>query len=1190
MLRRRVCSAEVLVGSAAGPSPSPHSPATEAQRRPIKTLDVREYRPLGTPIEFRFYQRYANHPNRQSGVQFLTHYNTHQRFRVKKDFIDYMHWGKEQGQARLPHRHQRVAFDFDDTLQPTRAESNTSAWFAGQDPTMDAHPDISTTFDPNRKTFSHPEHWNKMFSKRRAGEGDIKLDVLPSTSLLGPMVTHTDTQETAYFKGETRGPTHGRVPGINAPFQGEMDRKMMQAMSRPLNSSRTLTGNDGRFSKTLYINDPKRHQALSAPLAKELDREVDRATNGLYSKLTVLTSAQSGQTDFFCSGVDRESVGFDIAMARLLRAQAAELTAPPSEAAAATAAAPRRTRAEAKAQELLRDAERYEERADAVMRDNAAVIWRAYTSPRPLMTLVNGKCRGTGCGLALAAKYAGLQDASEFIVDGPNVGLTPYSGMTRLLARPETSLKYPGLAEFVMLTGTSLFAGDALRLGWSDLFTTLPDMAYHIKSWFDSTEHMHNDAVAWQLGHLLEKCFHMKDGAHSSAMERCAMTPCRARWVEDAFADQPSIEAILATLSAMEKLPLTDRHNTADPSYATPYTLASVAAGVEKLSATRLRYTLSPWDVTPPEEEVEVRQAAEIFTSYVLERRGKAEVVTHRDRHKAQAWREQREREYAAHSNLRNAPHHRHVYARLEGCEGTLVDFDFTVDPVGDAAAAAAATTTTTTPAGAIHATDLPTSSLDRLKRAVLHAMGMPADRDVDLCWYLPTLDTCPVRSDAELVDVLHCDPGLEDPTAQLRYPPIYFLVKRNSLHLSEWAYAVKHQLLLQSPFALKATLQMLHEIRGDGSAEAVRSLADTLAVEYRYATRLLMRHDFHQVGQHVDKSAEEWDSIKEERERHVHKAHLPTRPLPDYESVFERNVELDGHTFQLRPRWSPRTVQEVSADALVPLAAPLDFGKDGTAELNVIVHAGKSERLAGMIDDAGGVEVVVGLGELDKDGAATVPPLQGDAHVPTNVNFYEMARHPWEDTPSSWRRDGFTAGSKEYFEQQYRKAEKAVYDEAGRGQRNYWPSKDAVDGVTGEESNALLEERFFAKLRDAERGVESWARQLRKKALDGALDNKSEIATQQEKIYDDEYYRWFIQPGHNPNPSGLVRGRRGGGNDGGSGAVDRDLEVFLNQLLSGAAASEAGAGDAAAMDESQEGFVAPDVVDEATYAAEETE
>lgn len=1129
MLRRRVCtwstaSSATPATNGGGLSHCSAPLSVGVQWRGLKTLDVREYRPLGTPIEFRFYQRYANHPNRQSGIQFLTHYNTHQRFRVNKDFIDYLHWGKEQGQARLPHRHQRVAFDFHDLLHPTRATADTRQWFAGQDATLGPHPDIATDFNPDQKVFSNPEHWNRMFSKRRPGEGDIQLGVVQSNSLLGPMVTHTDTQKMSYFHTETRGPTHGRVPGLNAPYHGEMDRQQMQSMSRPLNKSHTITGNDGRFSKTLYINDPQRHQALTSTLAKELNTELDRATNGIYSKLTVLTSAQSGQTDFYSSGTDLESIGFDLQMAQLHRQQAAAL-APPGTT---------DVKAQHQAAVLQRDADRYLERADTTLRENAALLWRVYTSPRPLMTLVNGKCRGTGCGLALASKYCGLQDASEFVIDGPNCGLTPYTGVLHLLARRETAMKYPGLAEFVLLSGTSLFSGDALRLGWSDLFTTLPDMAYHIKDWFNNTEHMHDDAVAWQLGSLLESCFKMKT-AHSSAMERVAMTPIRARWVEDAFADQSSVEEIIKTLSVMEKLPFSDTNNTSDASYSTPYTLSGVAEGIERLEAGRLRYSLSPWDITAPESEVVVQQAATLFTSYVLERRGTVGIVVHKDRHKMQVWRDQREREYEAYTNLRSAPHPRHVYARLEGCEGQLVDFDFVFDPHGAAAQVNVVD-------------DHPTAALEELKRAIKSAMGMPEGRDVEIAWYLPTLDTCPIHHDADLVEVLHNDPGFEDPSAALKYPPVYFLVKRNTLHLSEWAYAVKHQLLLQSPFALKATFALLQEARGDGSTAAgLSTFAASLAAEYRYIYRLMQRADFYSVGQHIDKSAEQWADIKEERQRQIHRLHRPVRPLPDYEAVFERDVTIDGHSYVMRPRWSPRTLAEVPEEAITALRQPLDFWKDGTTELDVGLWCNKASRVQGMVEDAGGYEVVPGLGEVAADGSPKVAPLRSNAEVPTNVSFYEMARHPWEETPSSWRTDGFTKGSKEYFERQYKQAEKAVYDETGRGVRSYWPSRTAVEGSSGEDANQLLEERLFGAMREAEREVEPWARQLRTKALDGKLDNRTEIATQQEKIYDDEYYRWFIQPDHHPNPSGLLRGRRGTEEN---NMADRELDAFLHRII----------------------------------------
>ncbi|KAG8348820.1 putative Enoyl CoA hydratase isomerase [Trypanosoma vivax] len=1120
-------------------------------RRGLKTLDVREYRPLATPIEFRFYQRYANHPNRQSGIQFLTHYDTHQRFRVNKDYIDYMHWGREQGQARLPHRHQRVAFDFDDQLHPTRTgtlgavgafgdesysdtekEDSSCWWFSSQDPTFGRHPDLSATFDPNRRVFSHPEHWNKMFSKRRPGEGDIDLSVLPSRSLLGPLMSHSDTRGSTYFRVDNRGHSSGRVPGVNAPFLGEFDRKMMQAMSVPLNKDRTITGNDGRFSKTIMINEPRTHQALSAKTAGELCREIDRATNAVYSKLTVLESAQSGLTDYFCGGVNFEALGFDVQMAALLQERARTILATCHQGAASpsssfldsrldlssalTAGSAISSAEEREVAVLLRDASRYEDRAEDVLRQHACLIWRVYTASRPLMALTNGKCRGTGCGVSLYAKYCALKDASEFIFDGPNIGLTPYGGVTRLLARPETSLKYPGLAEFVMLTGTSLFAGDALRLGWSDLFTTVPDTSYHIKEWFDTTEHMHNDAVAWQLGHLLETCFKMRD-AHTSAMERAAITSVRARWVEDAFADQQSVQQIMKSLSDIEQLPFDSPYNSQDESRCTPYTLSGVAAGVQRLGEHRLRYTLSPWDITPPEDEIALQHTSQMFKAYVLERHGSVDVVVSRNSEKVAAWNRQRQQEYKAYLNLKKAPHPRHVYARLEGCEGKIVDFDFVFSVEQKSASASNC--------------DEPvaTAMLDSLKRRVLAALGMPPDRTVELGWYLPTLDTCPIYSDEELLQVLHVDPGIEDPKAQLRYPPIYFILKRCSLYFSEWAYAVRHQLLLQSPFALRATFEMLQEVRGDGAAENVLGLEETLGTEFKYISRLMRRPDFYSIGVHTDKSAEQWERIREERRHNVHHSHRPTRPLPDFEMVFERNVEIDGHVFALRPRWSPRTLQEVEDSSIVSLRAPLSYDTDRTAPLYVAVQCAKADRLSGMLQDAGGLEVVSGLGEVDEDGKPRALPLQGDARVPTNVSFYEMARHPWEDTASSFRRDGFTEGSLEYFEAQYRSAERAVYDEEGRGVRNYWPSRSAVDGVSEDEEKdaQLLQERLFGPLKQAEASVEPWARNLRRNARAGTLDYRTEIASQEEKIYDDEYYRWFIQPGRHPNPSGLVSGSR---------------------------------------------------------------
>ncbi|CCW69294.1 unnamed protein product [Phytomonas sp. Hart1] len=208
------------------------------------------------------------------------------------------------------------------------------------------------------------------------------------------------------------------------------------------------------------------------------------------------------------------------------------------------------------------------------------------------------------------------------------------------------------------------------------------------------------------------------------------------------------------------------------------------------------------------------------------------------------------------------------------------------------------------------------------------------------------------------------------------------------------------------------------------------------------------------------------------------------------------------------------------------------------------------------MLEDAGGVELVENLGESDAEGRPKVAPWAGNAHVPQDVNFYEMGRHPWEDTPSSWRRDGFTEPSKAYFEAQFREAEKALYEDDLGGPRRYWPSKDAVESTHSEveERGAeLLQRRLYGELARAKRGVEPWAANLREKALEGKLPYRLEVATQAEKIYDDEYYRWFINPGHHPNPSGLTLGRP---KDSDKSIEDRELERFLNTMLAGATLS----------------------------------
>jgi hypothetical protein len=296
-------------------------------------------------------------------------------------------------------------------------------------------------------------------------------------------------------------------------------------------------------------------------------------------------------------------------------------------------------------------------------------------------------------------------------------------------------------------------------------------------------------------------------------------------------------------------------------------------------------------------------------------------------------------------------------------------------------------------------------------------------------------------------------------------------------------------------------------------------------------------------------------------------------RPTPSFDDVFERDVVLDGHTFALRPRWSPRSLKDVPDAEVKALQSELDFGKDGTTEMFVATATGKSSFIEGMIDDIGGVELTPRLGEKDKQGSPQVPPLVTNAYVPQDVDFYRAARHPWTDVETSWRYDGFTQLSQELFERKYKEAEKEISDPEGTGGKGataggnhpYWPTKEVAEGVVIDKDEALLKDRYFNVLKSAEGAVEKWARDLRSRATstEEAINFPLETTTVAEKIFDDEYYRWFIQPGVHPNPSGVIRGgatSAASSSQHSSRKMDIDIEKLLESMALAAPVEEGGA------------------------------
>jgi enoyl-CoA hydratase/carnithine racemase len=1083
-----------------------------AQRvRGIKTLTVRDREVLGMAREFREYQRITTNPFKLQGPQFNTHFSSRHRIRDKMGVIDWLHWGKEVGQAYAPHRRQRTTFDYHDKMHPTSLPKHISrgGLHEGQDPTSKLQ-DVQRGFRPAGYSYNEPIHANRRYTLYRAGQADVSLESGPfADNAAVDLATKSAVSGATWFGVTPPHTADGDTPGIHKPFRGEQDGEMMQAMTKPVPGTKdnAVVHQVGRYTRHLYINRPTRDNRLTRQSATDLAMAIDRSTTAMRTKLTVLTAAQSGQTDAYCAGADYEQLAFYKRQERVLRAAAEKLRAEDKKHATALELKQR----DVEIQNLVANADRYRSRVDDTLRALSGLVWRVFTAQRPLMTLVNGRCHNFGNGVALLARYASVRDSTELVHDGPSFGATPAGGMTHLLARTETTLKYPGVAEYVMLSGFPLYAGDALRLGWTDLFSNIADMGYQIREWFADTEQMHNDAVAWQLGHLLDTCFKMRD-THDEALERCALRPTRARWIEEAFADQPSVETVLETLSAVEKLPLSDSNNTTDENTGVGWSLHDVDAGVHKLRKNRLSFSLAPWDASMPASETAAALTS-TFREVYFGRAGDRSALYRPARATAKQFHRERRKEFEAYRRQVMTPHKRHVHVVLEGCEKLKVDFEFDFIDVEDA------------PAGKTPKVRLDGENkaqlVERLLRRINTSLGFDESRPLLLLWHLPTLDTAPVRRDTELIEVLHEDPGIENPEKPTAAPPIYFTVVRQTLHFSEWAYAVKHQLLLSSPFALKASWALLQAVRGDGAAESVASVSESLALEFRYLTRAINRPDFYKVGVLSTMDEAHWANSNDTSD--LTKAHLPLRAEPAFDEVFEKDVEIDGHRFAMRPRWEPRTVAEVSEADISALAKPLSFTQEGLTDIHVPTEANLADRVAGTVLEIQGYEITPLLGSDSKSAPA---PLKSDAHVPNNVNFYEMARHPFKDQPTSWRSHGFTQGSEEYFKGKYDEAVKEVYDPAGEGRHEYWAgASKATEAPTGAEpEEELLQDRFWNAINNASQSVEHWVQELQAQAVAGKFSHTLEVTTVDEKVYDDNYYRWFIKSGQSPNPSGILR------------------------------------------------------------------
>jgi len=93
------------------------------------------------------------------------------------------------------------------------------------------------------------------------------------------------------------------------------------------------------------------------------------------------------------------------------------------------------------------------------------VDYLVHRYPKPVITWGNGTVMGGGFGLYIGAGFRVVTPSSRLATPEISIGLFPDVGASFYLAR----LPSP-LGHFLALTATPIAAGDALRLGWADVF------------------------------------------------------------------------------------------------------------------------------------------------------------------------------------------------------------------------------------------------------------------------------------------------------------------------------------------------------------------------------------------------------------------------------------------------------------------------------------------------------------------------------------------------------------------------------------------------------------------------------------------------------------------------------------------------------------------------------------------------
>eukprot|EP01065_Artemidia_motanka_P012803 TRINITY_DN17069_c0_g1_i1.p1 TRINITY_DN17069_c0_g1~~TRINITY_DN17069_c0_g1_i1.p1 ORF type:complete len:888 (+),score=164.55 TRINITY_DN17069_c0_g1_i1:173-2665(+) len=353
----------------------------------------------------------------------------------------------------------------------------------------------------------------------------------------------------------------------------------MDEFSVPLNKQNTvMSACRHTATESLRVNLPQRQNQIDNNTVRTLYRAVRIGTHSPTRRVTMIGACQNGHTDWWCKGLplhqmasrlrylvsppptDESTAGVErlaeVLMARRVKPAGGHLEQ--VEAATRVGHPQLMHIAHQRAQWLKRRemAERKHEigppsvllYVNREVREAMRLLWVLGNGDTPTLSFVNGKCKNIGSGLALLCNYAAVRDEASFTFSGARDGLSPIGGLLRLLTSEASQLKYPGLAEYMVLTNDKLYGGDAKRLGWTSIHA--PTDTHLNERMVQDYLNIHPTHDAGD-GHRFMHALLFSDHDQAPDMDKCSISFERMEWIRWCFDKAESVVDVKDRLSRL---------------------------------------------------------------------------------------------------------------------------------------------------------------------------------------------------------------------------------------------------------------------------------------------------------------------------------------------------------------------------------------------------------------------------------------------------------------------------------------------------------------------------------------------------------------------------------------------------------------------------------------------------------------